>query len=360
MKGRSLIVVSGIFIVCIIIILATVQLKYSVFSESNKDIISPVVILPTVDTQTTSVPDPMYNETEKKIPVPTASSVVPNEWEKVIDKKYGFSYSSPPGNINEYFFITTVERPEDLKSYVQYIWEINKNDKNPNTQGKEISEIKSISINNNLGYQFSLTKSFSSDYEGSGYILDEPNLFTFFETQQGTKIITRGPLKSNNRGEQVYLLILNSFIIDSTLIPKNEEPMNWQTISRQSFSFKFPGNLLTLNTTINSKDRIYLSDSIEGMRGGVMVSVKDEKFDPTNIVGMYGVVNNSKRVEIGNKVWYSYVWGDGGAMSQIYLTDIMGNNTLQVSFGSMPEEEVYPISTDINLQKSILETFLEM
>ena len=85
MKGKSLIVISGICIVFIIIILATVQLKYSVFSESSKDSISPAVITPTGDPQTINVSEPTYNQSEKKFLSPEPSGAVSDEWEKVIN-----------------------------------------------------------------------------------------------------------------------------------------------------------------------------------------------------------------------------------------------------------------------------------
>lgn len=287
---------------------------------------------------------------------------VPSDWQQVVNKKYGFSYSRPSSITDEYFFVDTRQEPESLQSYVQNIWSLNKNDTNPYAKDKKISEISEVNINGSLAYQFTLSNSFTWDESGSGYVLDDINLFTFFETEQKIKIITRAPIKtvSSQSENRYYVTILNSFKIDKNLIPTNEEPANWQTVNRDLFIFKFPGNLFKIDTEYTTAEKIYLGDIVDGTRGGVYVAITNESFDPANITGMYGPVKNPEKVVIGDKVWYSYLWGDAGAASRIYLTDIDGNKMLRVSFGSLAEEDVYPIHTDIVLQKLILATVSEI
>ncbi len=68
----------------------------------------------------------------------------------------------------------------DLKQYVNNIWEANKNDKNPNIQNKTVGNINNITINNNDGYSFTLTKSYT-DICGGYLLLNNETSINFLE-----------------------------------------------------------------------------------------------------------------------------------------------------------------------------------
>ena len=167
------------------------------------------------------------------------------------------------------------------------------------------------------------------------------------------KVVVNG----NEDENKYYVSILDSFKIDENLIPKNAEPTDWQTVKRDSFTFKFPSNLFKIDSEYSEDGKIYLADIAEGMRGGIFITLTAEKFDPDNITDMYGEIENPDKIMIGDRIWYSYLWGDAGAAARIYLTGNGVDQSLKVSFSSMPGENVYPLNTDIELHKLILATF---
>ena len=317
------------------------------------DISTPSIeYIPQTESTTTGV------EVDQNNPIPEIVPP-PDSWELVENKKYGFSYRRPAADSDEYFFVETIESAKNLKSFVQDIWSLNKNETSSFSKGKKISELSEIIVNGSQGYQFSLSGSYTWDEQGSGYILDTRSLFTFFETKQGIKIVTRSPMNvtANQSGDNYSVQILNSFHIDEKLIPKNEAPTNWQKVQKDSFTFKFPSNLFKIDSEYSTERKIYLADIAEGMRGGIFITPTSEKFDPDNIIDMYGKIENPDKIMIGDRIWYSYVWGDAGAAARIYLTSNGTDQSLKVSFSSMPGENVYPLNTDIELHKLILATF---
>lgn len=266
-------------------------------------------------------------------------------WELITNKKHGFSYHRPK---SDYSFIVDIDyNTKSLEAFVNDLWTRNKYDTNPYVQGKSVSEITKTTINESTAYQFTVSKSFVASY--GGYVLDEPFLFTVFATASGTKLISRIPVADRHRDT-----ILNSFVVDSALIPANQEPDDWQKVVGSRYEFQYPANLLSLKE--EAADRVYLEERDSNMRGGVMISATNQMFDQAHIEGMYGRIDNPEPVTINNRTWYSYVWGDTGATARIYMTG-MPTGTLRVSFGSTPDEEVYPIVYDTHLQTEILNTF---
>lgn len=266
-------------------------------------------------------------------------------WELITNKKHGFSYHRPKSGYP--FYVDIDYSSKSLETFTNDLWASNKNDTNPYVQGKSVSEITKTTINESTAYQFTVSKSFVTSY--GGYVLDEPFLFTVFATASGTKLISRIPVADRHRDT-----ILNSFVVDSALIPANQEPDDWQKVVGTQYEFQYPANLFSLKE--EAADRVYLEERDSNMRGGVMISATNQIFDPTHIEGMYGPIENPEPVTINNRTWYSYVWGDAGATARIYMTG-MPTGTLRVSFGSTPDEEVYPIVYDTHLQTVILNTF---
>lgn len=266
-------------------------------------------------------------------------------WELITNKKHGFSYHRPKSGYP--FYVDVDYNPNSLEAFANDLWNRNKYDTNPYVQGKSVSEIMKTTINESTAYQFTVSKSFVT---GSGqYVLDEPFLFTIFATASGTKLISRIPVADRQRDN-----VLNSFVVNSALIPANQEPGDWRKVVASRYEFQYPANLFRVAE--NAADRIYLEDVDVNMRGGVIISATNQLFDPAQIEGMYGPIENPEPVAINNHMWYSYVWGDAGATARIYMTG-MPTGTLRVSFGSTPDEEVYPIVYDTHLQTEILKTF---
>lgn len=266
-------------------------------------------------------------------------------WELIINKKHGFSYHRPKSSYP--FNIDIDYSTKSLEAFTNDLWASNKYDTNPYVQGKSVSEITKTAINESTAYQFTVSKSFVTSY--GGYVLDEPFLFTVFATASGTKLVSRIPVADRQRDT-----VLNSFVIDSALIPANQEPDDWQKVVGSRYEFQYPANLLRVAE--NEADRIYLENTDVNMRGGVIISATNQLFDPAHIEGMYGPIENPEPVSIDNRTWYAYMWGDAGATARIYMTG-MPTGTLRVSFGSTPEEDVYPIVYDTHLQTEILKTF---
>lgn len=69
-----------------------------------------------------------------------------------------------------------------FNEFVKNLWEMNKEDTNPNIKNKVISDLKESSINGIKTFQFDLTGSYKSP--AGGRVLDEKRTFIFFENNQ--------------------------------------------------------------------------------------------------------------------------------------------------------------------------------
>lgn len=275
-------------------------------------------------------------------------------WFLVHNKKYGYSYYQPEMYPN-YFHIETFTGAAESKSldvFVQEIFELNKSDDNPNIKEESVTEPKKTDIHGTPAYEMVITGVF--DAPDRGFLVDLPSRFIFMESPRGAKLMLYYPV--DTRPNNVYAQIMKSFRVSETLIPPKESPQDWQEIIRESYSISFPANIFKpLEDAVSEKD-LLLTSVEEGVYGFMSASVKDQVFDPLNIQGMYGKIDDAKKFSIQGRDWYQYGSGDAGCGSYIYVTALAQKQTLQVVFGSCPEEDAYPIIDDEPLQRQILET----
>ncbi len=117
-----------------------------------------------------------------------------------------------------------------------------------------------------------------------------------------------------------YKNILSTF----KFIDKNDIS-TWKTYRNEEygFEFKYPTNFSTSSymygTVLNG-----------GGRGDMYVGIRDNKFDPNNIIGNYGRVENPVEVNVGNKIGFAYP--DGDVCDHETIDTDLGNKTLQISF----------------------------
>ncbi len=119
----------------------------------------------------------------------------------------------------------------------------------------------------------------------------------------------------------------------------------------------YPSNLLK-KLEDSTLEGVYLTSTEDDVYGGAFIGVEDKVFDPNNIEGMYGKIEDAKKVSIQGRDWYRYGSGDAGCGSDIYETGLDSGQTLKVSFSTCPEVDVYPIAEDELLKLKILETFI--
>ncbi len=334
-----------LLLVCVVITITTFIGVNQQPSQQNNNVSDNVHIEVSPERTPTSTP---VTEIETREPEDSTAGDVDkplDTWELITNKKHGFSYHRPRSGYP--FYVDIDYSTKSLEAFANGLWTSNKYDTNPYAQGKSVSEIMKTTINESTAYQFTVSKSFVTSH--GGYVLDEPFLFTIFATATGTKLISRIPVADRDRDT-----ILNSFVIDSVLIPVNQEPDDWRKVVGSRYEFQYPANVFSVVEHV--ADRIYLEDKYVNMRGSVIISATNQLFDPAHIEGMYGRIENPEPVTIDQRTWYAYTWGDAGATARIYMTNLP-TGTLRVSFGSTPDEEVYPIVYDTQLQTEILKTF---
>lgn len=125
---------------------------------------------------------------------------------------------------------------------------------------------------------------------------------------------------------------------------------DWKTYrnDKHGFEFRYPQNFS--GTTDND-----YSASFGSSRGSIIVNILERKFDPSNIIGIFGKVDNAKRVIIGNKQGYQFGEADAGCAGVATQTSIE-NKTLRV-FISSCENDKNPIAHNQNEIDAILSTF---
>lgn len=71
---------------------------------------------------------------------------------------------------------------DDIQTYAQHFWELNKNDTNPYVH-KVVSDFTETTIAGQSTYQFELEGSFKSD--GGGWVVNSRQIYTFFRARSG-------------------------------------------------------------------------------------------------------------------------------------------------------------------------------
>lgn len=275
---------------------------------------------------------------------------------EVVNKRYGYSYYVYPYDSNRkrpdlYFNVN--ETAESLEKYVEGVWQRNKYDDNPYTKNKSVSEIRPVTVNGNSGYRIDISQTFTT--EGGGWVLNGEREFYFFEATAGAKIFTDIPKDAADRPD--YLALLNTLVIDESLILQKQSPSAWRLVADELFSFSYPSNIFE-PTTIEGYENNYYFDSIEsGVYGFISVQEKEEVFDSQNIQGLYGPITDPEVVSIPNNgIWYSYTTGDAGCGSKKYLRALDSLSTIQVSFAGCTDE-VFPAYEEEDLHRAVLNTF---
>jgi hypothetical protein len=271
-------------------------------------------------------------------------------WELFTDKKYGYEYLRLFNDTyHQGFDIHTFNSTSTLDTFVKEFWNFNK-----------VETYKKVTISNNESYQFFLDTELRwpvSWSRGIGISFNGvKNLVTVIDNGAGVKIIVIFPYD-----DEEYKKMFESLRVDKNLIPKKANPSDWTEITGLGFSFKYPANLFkpaVVPEELSTSNIYYytLDNSEEGVYGGVSILVKNKKFDPTNIVGIYGVVENPKVVKMGDRNAYRYLEGDAGCGHQKVLTALGEDKTLEILFSSC-HDYVYPLYQEEELIQSILDTF---
>lgn len=91
----------------------------------------------------------------------------------------------------------------DLKSFAEWRWKLNKEDKNSNTSNKTVGELTETTIDGQKAYQFTINRSWVDDCGGES--MDKDGLVVFVENK-GVFFTIRTPL-----GSKLYQQILSTF-----------------------------------------------------------------------------------------------------------------------------------------------------
>lgn len=275
------------------------------------------------------------------------------DWFLVHNKKYGYTYYQPDIRPLHFMIETFTEaRDKDLETFVQEIWKLNQTNRNPYLENESMTQPLLVDLEGRLAYQATVTAGF--DGGDRSFMVDGTYTFLFIDAPNGVKLMVYYPL--DTRPNNVYAQIMKSLRVSETLIPPKESPQYWQEIKSVGYVISFPANLFKPAAIEQSEKDLLLTSVEEGVYGYMSASTKDHVFDPLNIQGMYGKIDDAVKLSIGGRDWYQYGWGDAGCGSYIYETALAQEQTLQVSFSSCPEEDAHPIIDDEPLQRQILET----
>ncbi|MBX4211125.1 hypothetical protein KW783_04120 [Candidatus Parcubacteria bacterium] len=124
----------------------------------------------------------------------------------------------------------------------------------------------------------------------------------------------------------------------------------WKTYTntKEDLSFKYPADVFT---TVKETDLWFGS----GVTGTLSVKINPQPFDPTNIQGMYGKIENAVPVSFSGGTGYKYQWGDAGCFAKI-IERAVGQKTIRVTFGSCEGDKNF-IADDTEFQTKFLSTF---
>lgn len=270
-------------------------------------------------------------------------------WKLFTDKKYGYEYLRLFNDTyHQGFDIHTFNSTSTLDTFVKEFWNFNK-----------VETYKKVTISNNESYQFFLDTELRwpvSWSRGIGISFNGvKNLVTVIDNGAGVKIIVIFPYD-----DEEYKKMFESFRVDKNLIPEKVKPSDWTGVEGMGFSFKYPANLFKSIDIPNEKNvsnsYSYRLSSYENIYGDIYISVENKKFEPNNIVGIYGAVENPEVVKMGDRIAYRYLEGDAGCGHQKVLTALGEDKTLEILFSSC-YDYVYPLYDEEELMQSILDTF---
>ena len=274
-------------------------------------------------------------------------------WKLFTDRKYGYEYLRLYDDYHaQKFDVNVFAATSTLEVFVKNFWEFNK-----------VEAYKKVTISDSEAYQFVLNNKLSWP-EGSGISFEgEKRLVTIIDNAAGAKIVIVFPYSEDVDDEEdsaIYKKMFESFRADKNLIPEKVKPSDWTGVEGLDFGFRYPANLfksVAVPDELNDLNTYsYWLSSHENLYGDVSVYVKSEKFEPNNIVGIYGAVENPEVVKIGDRIAYRYLEGDAGCGHQKVLTALGEDKTLEILFSSC-YDYVYPLYEEEELMQSILDTF---
>ncbi|MDO8667628.1 MAG: type II secretion system protein [bacterium] len=265
-----------------------------------------------------------------------------NDWQIYYNEKYGYQYKTPVNRSS--FEVLTVEAvKQPIDEYAQEIWQINKDDNNPNIKNKFISNLLTTKVDGRDAFTFNIIGSFQ--WQTGGWQIEKERTFIFTANKLGTVFLINF-LKDDKISQE----ILKTFKINEDWVKPKVVDSQWLQYSKLSgVSFKYPGTVFS----IAGKEENYVY--FNSKRGTLSLTLTDKKLDPNNIEDMYGKIEKFETIKVGNNAGYKYKMGDAGCLATIVKTAV-SDKTLVISFGSCPAD-LYYIDEDNDLQKQILATF---
>lgn len=276
------------------------------------------------------------------------------EWEVVTNQKYGYGYIVPKNNDFSRFFNINIDKSTStLGDYAKNISSLGNNviPERSHLNGKEV-------------YQFILSTTSdmfvpSEKFVDDGYYVSSNEQVNILETDSGIKIIITHPTNSFNQA--IFDKILNSFVIDSNLIPEKTQPITWLKVENEFFSFKYPSNIFTEgysglrehNDPSEYENIVWRKVFDSNIFGSFTINIEEGSFNPNSSEiydGEEGIKIDFEEKLFKGKTIYGYHWACGYA-----IKIPIKNKTISIYTASCIDS-AYDLSEE-DLFNEILDTF---
>lgn len=136
---------------------------------------------------------------------------------------------------------------------------------------------------------------------------------------------------------------VNEMVVNTTNSEEIDETAEWKTYENETYGFalKYPKTFqdfapaTAYGTGYRGTALVVAGSSDPKDNANILISVKDAKYDPNNIEGLYGKVEaeDVTAIELGTQTGSMYLDGDAGCGAQEVLTSIKTVKTLWIAFG---------------------------
>lgn len=100
-----------------------------------------------------------------------------------------------------------------------------------------------------------------------------------------------------------------------------------------NFEFQYPKSFDDLTPAHSVNGDSVLLGVADSKNGSIAISVIIKLFDPKNIMGLYGKIDDAEKLTVGGRDWYLYHDGDAGC-GGITALAALKNQTISLQFGS--------------------------